>query len=263
MLAQREQLTLYSAKICAFSHRVELALQEVHADYTTYYVGSEEQPEWYASKINPTNTVPALTYGGPRVPPDQPSPEAIRLTGSLMLLEFIADLYPESKLMPEDPVLRARTRLFIETVDTDFLPALYAYVRDGEDPNVLLDAIRAIQTLLPDPGDGQYAIGEEYTIADVAIAPFLARLEICLKHDLGSYAEGEGPKVYELLGGIEFRKFVTYAYAIMDRDSFVATFDEEYVTKIFLEKLQAMGAPVECRRRSSSRFIQNESQHLI
>jgi hypothetical protein len=40
--------------------------------------------------------VPTMTYGGPKVDPTNPSPESFKLAESLVLLEFIADLFPSA-----------------------------------------------------------------------------------------------------------------------------------------------------------------------
>ncbi|KAG6880625.1 hypothetical protein C0995_005370, partial [Termitomyces sp. Mi166 len=102
------QLTLYTAKTCPYAHRVELALEESGLQYTSFEIDLQNKPEWYAPRVNPVSKVPAITYGGPIVPPDNPSPESTKLAESLVLLEFIADLSKPGNLLPTDPVLRAK-----------------------------------------------------------------------------------------------------------------------------------------------------------
>ena len=77
--------------------------------------------------------VPAIAYGGPPVPPDQPSPESAKIAESLVLLDFVADLFPDSHLLPKDPVQRARARFFIDTVSTKFVPAWIGLLARGEE----------------------------------------------------------------------------------------------------------------------------------
>ena len=76
--------------------------------------------------------MPAIAYGGPQVPPDQPSPDSTKIAESLVLVEFVGDLFPESGILPKDPVKRAQARFFIEGISSKFIPAWYAFsIRNG------------------------------------------------------------------------------------------------------------------------------------
>jgi glutathione S-transferase len=113
--------------------------------------------------------VPAIAYGGPKVPADQPSPQSIKLAESLILVEFVADLYPQSGLLPSDPVVRAQARFFVDAVSTKLIPAYMAWLRKGESYENFLKGVEAIQALLPQ--DAPFAVGEAFTVADIAILP--------------------------------------------------------------------------------------------
>ncbi|KAJ6627699.1 thioredoxin-like protein [Mycena sp. CBHHK59/15] len=239
-----EQITLYTAKICPFAHRVEIALAEAKAGYTRFEVDLANKPEWYAPKVNPASKVPAIAYGGPQATPDQPSPESTKIAESLVLVEFIADLYPQSTLMPKDPVQRAKARFFIDAVSTRFLPAYMGPLARGQPFEPFFDALAALQGLLPT--DATYAVGDEYTAADIAIAPFLARMDVWLKNDIGAYKAGEGRKAYEhLLSAPRFARFVKYWEALKARESFKATFDEDLVRQIYSARFGALRAQVQ------------------
>lgn len=88
----------------------------------------------------------------------------------------------------------------------------------------LYKGLEALQSLLPE--DKTYAVSNDYTIADIAITPFLARLEVTLKNDLGAYKEGEGKKAWEVYQSDKFAKIRKYFENIKGRASFKATFDE-------------------------------------
>lgn len=174
--------------------------------------------------MNPASKVPAIAYGGPPVPPDQPSPESVKLAESLILVEFVADLYPESHLLPADPVQRARARFFIDVVSNKLVPGWMGLVRTGT-PEALqgfVQGIQAIQDLLPEQG---FAVGE-FSIADVAVAPFLARSLTVLENEIGAYEPGEGKKLLETLQQPRFARFQKYWADLQARPSFQATFDK-------------------------------------
>ena len=68
----------------------------------------------------------------------------------------------------------------------------------------------------------------EYSVADVAITPFLARARVALLNEFGGYPEGEGKRVLEALtsGEGKFARFGRYFNDLLARESFKATFDE-------------------------------------
>ncbi|KAI0371419.1 glutathione S-transferase [Pilatotrama ljubarskyi] len=227
-----ERITLYSAKICPFAQRVEIALAEAKAQFTRYEIDLQNKPEWYAPKVNPASKVPAIAYGGPDVPPDQPSPESVKLAESLVLVEFVADLFPESGILPSDPVTRAKARFFIEGVSSKLIPAWYAYFLRNAPVEDFYSALEYIQSLLPSDG---FAVGQ-FSIADIAIAPFIARTRVSLLNELGKYPEGNGKKVWETATTGKFARIGKYAEDLFARDSFKSTFDEAYVTQAFKQR---------------------------
>ncbi|KAJ7794539.1 hypothetical protein B0H14DRAFT_3888693 [Mycena olivaceomarginata] len=222
-----EQITLYTAKICPFAHRVELALAEAKVGFNRFEIDLSNKPEWYAPQVNPASKVPAIAYGGPQVSPRPTLPRIRKIAESLILVEFVADLNPDSPILPKDPVQRAKVRFFI---DAPFEP--------------FWDALEQLQALLP--ADKKYAVGDEFTAADIAIAPFLARMEVWLRNDIGAYKEGEGKKAAEyFFTGDRFARLVKYFEDIKARDSFKATFDADLIK----EKYSARFAPLRARRR--------------
>ncbi|KAG6875206.1 hypothetical protein C0993_010363, partial [Termitomyces sp. T159_Od127] len=201
----------------------ELALEESGLQYTRFEIDLQNKPEWYVPKVNPASKVPAIAYGGPIVPPNEPSPESVKLSESLILVEFIADLSAPGKLLPTDPVLRAKVRFFIDTVSNTIGAAFGAVALRGESTQKILDAIEKIQSLLPDDG---YAIGKEFTIADIATAPFFARCEVFLEYDIGLFEEGTGNAAFtKLRTDSKFARYRKYWEDLQARESFKKTFD--------------------------------------
>ena len=168
--------------------------------------------------------VPAIAYGGPDVPPDQPSPDSIKIAESLVLIEFVADLFPGANLLPADPVLRAKARFFYDAVGNKFNTAYFNYSFKPEgSKEALFKATEELQALLPPTG---YAVGE-WSIADAAWTPFIARLFVALENDLGGYPVGEGPKTLHVLqNDAKFARFQQYWKDVSSRPSFVSTFDK-------------------------------------
>jgi hypothetical protein len=73
---------------------------------------------------------------------------------------------------------------------------------------------------------GGFAVGDHFTIADAAIAPFLGRWELLFRNDVGKYADGEGKRVHEVLFRSErFARLQKYFANISSRPSFKNSFD--------------------------------------
>ena len=205
----------------------------------------------YSPPIVPTSLtfspsqIPAITFGGPKVPPDQPSPESIKLTESLVLLEFLADLYPAARLLPTDPVLRARARLFITLFETRVFPdAFKDFFFLGTSLDRSLDALAALQALLPPVADGEgkpaFAVGE-WSIADMAVGPFLARIVLFLEHDMGKGTLEDGRKALEELRGPRFARLARYLEDVKAQPSFRATWDEVRARSTLRCRAQRLG----------------------
>lgn len=172
-----------------------------------------------------SGAVPAITFGGPDVPPDQPSPESFKLRESLSIIEWVADQHPNSTLLSKDPLARYKIHLFIETFSSTIVPGFYSFVFREGDPGTLLKAFETVQELLPK--DTKYAVSNDFTNADVAAAPFVGRLEAALRNDVGIFALGEGKKVYDLLTkDAKFERLWKYFVVLKERSSFKETFPE-------------------------------------
>ena len=172
------------------------------------------------------NQVPALVYGSPKSDPESPSVESAKITESLVILEFVADLYPNSGLLPRDPVKRACVRFFVDALSTKVLPpASKFFISDEEEaPRELIAAVAELQELLPH--NAQFAVGDHFTIADAAFAPFLGHWELLLRNDFGRFVEGTGPPLYrELFESERFARLQKYYANISSRESFKNSFD--------------------------------------
>ncbi|EMD37314.1 hypothetical protein CERSUDRAFT_50767, partial [Gelatoporia subvermispora B] len=231
------------------------ALLEAGAKFNTYEVDLSNKPDWFVKQVSPLGKAPALTYGGPDVPFDKPSPESAKLADSRVILEFIAERFPGARLLPEDPILRAQTRFFIEVVRSRFMQAWRGHFLEGKPSEPFFAALEEVQALLPPHG---FAVGE-LSIADITIAPILARAEVIfeLNHPLSGWTEGESVKYLDMFKGPRFARLKQYRQDLEERAAFRASFDK---VRILL--------PPQCfrRRRHIGRFqgwVERPSRLLV
>jgi glutathione S-transferase len=110
-------------------------------------------------------------------------------------------------------------------VSNKFIPGWGGFIYKGQPSEGLYKGIEAVQELIPE--GAHFAVGERFSLADISIVTLAARLEVAIKNDLGSYAVGEGKKVYETLTtNPKYAKFWAYFGRLKERESFKKTFDE-------------------------------------
>jgi RNA polymerase-associated protein len=158
-------MTLYSGTTCPYSQRCRIVLFEKGMDFQVIDVDMTNKPEDLAV-INPYNRVPVLVE------------RDLVLYEANIINEYIDERFPHPQLMPADPVMRARARLFLH----NFEDQLFDHIDDIESGDAkAADKARAIvrdnlTQLAPIFNKQEYMLGEEFSMLDVAIAPLLWRL---------------------------------------------------------------------------------------
>lgn len=98
-------LTLYTRYQNSAGERVRIALALKGIDYTYVSVGSSGDVSWDDyEKINPQRLMPALQIGYEIV------------AQSTAILEYLEEVFPETPLLPSDPILRAQARSFAQHI---------------------------------------------------------------------------------------------------------------------------------------------------
>jgi stringent starvation protein A len=98
---------------------------------------------------------------------------------SNIINEYIDDRFPHPQLMPADPVMRARARLFLYRFEQE----LFCHIDAVEQGNQkTADKARAtirdnLTVIAPVFVKQKYMLGDEFSMLDVAIAPLLWRLD--------------------------------------------------------------------------------------
>src|SRR5881409_2676070 len=142
-------MTLYSGTTDPFSQRCRIVLHEKGMDFQIIDVDLDHKPEDLAV-MNPYNQVPVLD-----------------------------ERFPHPQLMPADPVMRARARLFLHRIEKE----LFSHIDTLEGNNQKqLDKARglvrdSLLQIAPVFTKHKYMLGEDFSMLDVAITPLLWRLD--------------------------------------------------------------------------------------
>ena len=159
-------MQLYSGTTCPFSHRCRFVLYEKGMDFQVIDVDLYNKPEDIAV-MNPYNRVPVLVD------------RELVLYESNIINEYIDERFPHPQLMPADPVQRARARLTLFNLEIELFSQIEA-LESGKEKQVdkaRQQVTERLTEFAPVLARTKYMLGDDFTMADVAIAPLLWRLE--------------------------------------------------------------------------------------
>ena len=159
-------MTLYSGTTDPFSQRCRIVLHEKGMDFQIIDVDLDHKPEDLAV-MNPYNQVPVLVE------------RDLVLHESNIINEYIDERFPHPQLMPADPLMRARARLFLHRFEKE----LFSHIDTLEGNNQKqLDKARglvrdSLLQIAPVFTKHKYMLGDDFSMLDVAITPLLWRLD--------------------------------------------------------------------------------------
>jgi glutathione S-transferase len=95
---------------------------------------------------------------------------------SAIINEYLEEKYPEAPLMPADPLLRSRARIWIDYCNTR-LQAAAGYIAHDHEVEKSKERLRGyLETLNREMKEREYIAGD-YSLADITYIPFFCRLQ--------------------------------------------------------------------------------------
>ncbi|MCJ0972475.1 glutathione S-transferase family protein [Pseudomonas sp. PS1] len=173
-------MILYGAPLSPFVRKVRLCLQEKGLDYQLEVVMPFTPPEWYL-QLNPLGRIPAFKDGD------------LTLADSSVICQYLEEAYPDTAhLYGSDPAQRAKVRWLEKYADYELAPlTTFTVFRNrilkpssGHPCNE--DAVQAALTEKLPPhfdyleaqlGDRPYFLGDQLSLADLAVASQLLNME--------------------------------------------------------------------------------------
>ncbi len=160
-------MTLYSGTTDPYSQRCRFVLFEKGMDFQIIDVDVFGKQEDVAA-MNPYNRVPVLVE------------RDLILYEANIINEYIDERFPHPQLMPPDPVMRARARLFLHRFEQELfchIPAIEQGPQKAAEKarQMIRDNLTQIAPVFTKQ---KFMLGDEFSMLDVAIAPLLWRLEL-------------------------------------------------------------------------------------
>lgn len=159
-------MRLYSGTSCPYSHRCRIVLFEKGMDFEVIDVDLMNKSEDVAT-INPYGKVPVLVE------------RELVLYEANIINEYIDERFPHPQLMPPDPVMRGRARLFLHRFEHEIYSQIavieHGLVKSADKARVVIrDNLTQLAQIL---SNQKFLLGDEFSMLDVAIAPLLWRLD--------------------------------------------------------------------------------------
>ena len=204
-------LTLYHHGSSACAAKVRFALEEKRLEWESRYIDLMRGEQFSADYValNPKAVVPTLVHDRAVIPE------------STVICEYLDEIFHDVPLMPDDPVERARVRIWTKAVDEELHPACSAltyivshrhrilrngigkfeeflaaggtegraarerkwqWIQQGLDAPGAADQIRIYVSFIDRMErvlEGRdWLVGESFSLADIAMAPYLYRLAV-------------------------------------------------------------------------------------
>lgn len=178
----KHPFTFYGACFCPFVHRAWIHLELAGIDYQYVEVDPYAKPK-ELTDINPKGLVPSLRHG------DWGSYE------SSVIMEYIEDLQP-TLFKGLSAQQKADQRLWVHFVNGNIVPAFYRLLQAQEEEKQVEHAKEFqshLETLVNQMDkDGPFFCGSELSLVDVAVAPWIVRIQKVLKPYRGFEPEVAG-----------------------------------------------------------------------
>ncbi|KAG0315401.1 hypothetical protein BGZ99_007487 [Dissophora globulifera] len=224
-----EKIVLYNHLLCPFAARAVIALAETKHEYEEVTIDlTQPRPDWYLKDINPYGQVPAVKIDDKHV-----------IYESLFVAEYLSDLHPEANLFPKDPLQRAQVRYLVHHYGTHVNPVVLKTIHTADNEEAakhraelivqlekfakLLDNVHRTENDVKE--GGRFFLGDQFSFADLAIAPFLARQSL-----IGAYNNNEELTADEFP---QLKRFFEWKDAVAARPSVQkSTPTTEYLTGV-------------------------------
>jgi glutathione S-transferase len=170
------KLQLISFVTCPFVQRALILLREKNAPHEVTYIELANKPDWFL-KISPRGKVPVLVV------------DETPIFESQAICEYLDEVGPPPRMVPADPLLRARERGWFRFAEDVFSPAYRRlYATDSESyARAEKDLADVLARLDEEMNNRDYLSGDgtKFGLADVALAP--AFTQLALMRSLGGF----------------------------------------------------------------------------
>nr|KAG5691303.1 hypothetical protein BaRGS_014002 [Batillaria attramentaria] len=155
-------------RFCPFAQRARLTLAHKKIPYETVNISLKQKPEWFLER-NPGGMVPVVEKDDKIV------------YESLIVADYLDNVYPDNRLVPADPYRKARDAMLIDYYGNKYISNYYKIVfsegKDEEAAKVLNTALQKLDDELAKRGTKFFG-GDQVAFIDYMLWPWLERVEV-------------------------------------------------------------------------------------
>jgi glutathione S-transferase len=182
---KENQLRLYSMRFCPFVRRSKLVLAAKKIPYEEVFINLSEPPEWYLKK-NPVGEVPLLEWI------DADSKETRAIPESLIVSDYLDNLYPENQLQPADPYLKAQQQVLVGRFGS--VQSAFYKIAGGDAENGISDLNKSL-VAYEEALNGTFFGGSKPAMVDYMLWPWFENLPRLSEYGFVLNADGTLPKL--------------------------------------------------------------------
>ena len=182
-------LKLVSFKACPFVQRTVIVLEMKAIDYEIEYIDLACPPDWFLA-ISPLKKVPLLIVDNSVI------------FESSVINEYIDEAFPVNQLHPEDLLLKAKNRSWIEFCYTVFMATFHLTIDDTRGKfdktlSTLWHDFDQIEKQLKNTSTQPFFNGENFSLVDATYAPAFQRLNYLHNIHGGVFDKKPHPRIFK------------------------------------------------------------------
>ena len=166
MPSRRSVMTLFTNKLCPYSHRVRFVMAEKGITPEIVEVNLKDKPAELI-ELNPYGQAPTLVD------------RDLVLYESRIIIEYLEDRFPHPPLMPMYPIAKGRTRLMLFRIERDWYALMHKILTNSKSADAarkeLSDSLLAVTPIF---AEYPYFLSEEFSIVDCSLSVLLWRLPL-------------------------------------------------------------------------------------
>jgi len=200
-----DPIKIYSSARCPYAQRTRMLMIEKELPFELTEVDLSNKPDWFL-KVSPYGKVPVIVDEGNTI------------YESAIINEYLEEKYRNVSMMPEEPIERARARIWMDYCTNKYLVLSRKLLVDNgneelqiENKKKITDSLIYIERECFEKNtDGPFWLGSEISLVDLHYAPFFERF--------GAFKELFGVEWPE-----ECVKIQNWWKSIQERDSYKMT----------------------------------------